>query len=121
MGSRCLACQAVFVPPRALCPKCVSSNMAWEQMEGRGKLVAFTSISIGPPAMLKRGYSRKNPYCTGVVELKEKARVVARILGVDPHNPAEISIGLPLQVDFLQEDDGPVARTVLAFKPLDRS
>ncbi len=121
MGSRCLACQAVFVPPRALCPQCDSSNMKWEPMEGRGKLVAFTCISIGPPAMLKLGYSRENPYCTGVVELEEKARVVARIQGVDTRNPDNIPIGMPLQVDFLQEDSDSGRRTVLAFKPLDES
>ncbi len=101
-----------------MCPKCDSSNMEWEQMAGRGKLVAFTCISIGTPAMMKLGYGRQNPYCTGVVELKEKTRVVARIQGVDTGNPAKIPIGLPLQVDFLQEDNGPGQRTVLAFKPL---
>ncbi|MDE2665639.1 MAG: Zn-ribbon domain-containing OB-fold protein [Acidobacteriota bacterium] len=118
MGSRCLACQAVFVPPRALCPQCDQSNMEWELMEGRGKLVAFTCIAIGTPAMLKLGYGRENPYCTGVVELEEKARVVARIEGVDTRNPGTISVGMPLQVDFLQEDSGSGSRTVLAFKPL---
>ena len=117
MGSRCLACQAVFVPPRALCPSCDSSTMEWERMEGRGKLVAFTCIAIGTPAMLKLGYGRENPYCTGVVELEEKARVVARIQGVDTRNPGTISVGMPLQVDFLQEDSGSGSRTVLAFKP----
>ena len=118
MGSRCLACQAIFVPPRALCPRCDGSTMEWERMEGRGKLVAFTCISIGPPSMLKLGYSRENPYCTGVVELEEKARVVARIQGVDARNPGRIAIGMPLQVDFLREDSDSGSRTVLAFKPL---
>ncbi|MXZ35285.1 MAG: hypothetical protein F4X19_00875 [Acidobacteria bacterium] len=118
MGSRCLPCQAVFVPPRALCPRCDSSAMEWQRMDGRGKLVAFTCIAIGTPAMLKQGYGRENPYCTGVVELEENARVVARIQGVDTRNPATISVGMPLQVDFLREDSGSGSRTVLAFKPL---
>ncbi len=118
MGARCLGCQAIFVPPRALCPKCDGSTMEWERMEGRGKLVAFTCIAIGPPSMLKLGYGRDNPYCTGVVELEEKARVVARIQGVDTRNPRTITVGMPLQVDFLQEDRGSGSRAVLAFKPL---
>lgn len=92
--------------------------MEWEQMEGRGKLVAFTCIAIGTPAMLKLGYGREKPYCTGVVELEENTRVVARIQGVDTRNPDTISVGMPLQVDFLQEDSGSGLRTVLAFKPL---
>lgn len=92
--------------------------MEWERMEGRGKLVAFTCIAIGTPAMLKLGYGRENPYCTGVVELKENARVVARIQGVDTRNPGAISVGMPLQVDFLREEGDSGSRTVLAFKPL---
>ena len=90
-------------------------------MEGTGKLAAFTCISIGPPAMVELGYDRKNPYCTGVVELKEKARVVARIHGVNARDPREIPIGLPLRVDFLQEEVSSGPRTVLAFRPLDES
>lgn len=87
-------------------------------MEGTGKLTAFTCISIGPPEMINRGYSRENPYCTGVVELKEKVRVVARIQGVDPKVPSQIPVGMSLQVEFLREENGPEQKTVLAFKPL---
>lgn len=121
MGSKCLDCLALFVPPRALCPRCNNSNMEWDRMEGRGKLVAFSCIAIGPPFMLKLGYGRENPYCTGVVELEEKTRVVARINGVDTRNPGKILVGMQLQVDFLKEDSGSGSRTVLAFKPLQLS
>ena len=53
-------------------------------MKGAGRLVALTSISIGPPAMQMEGFNRNNPYCTGVVELDEGPRVVARIEDVGP-------------------------------------
>ena len=67
--------------------------------------------------MRAQGYDRKNPYCSGVVELKEGARVDARIEGVDTQNPETIKIGTPLKVQFLHRpEDGP-ARTYLAFKP----
>ena len=62
-------------------------------MNGTGKLAAFTSISIGPPAMQAEGYDRDNPYCTGVVRLDEGPRIVARIEGVDARNPDAIEIG----------------------------
>jgi len=109
------------VPPRALCSKCHASNMEWQQMEGTGKLVAFTCISIGPPEMINQGYNRENPYCTGVIELKEKARVVARIQGVDPKVPNQIPVGMSLQVEFLREENSLQQKIVLAFKPLAKS
>ena len=44
MGSRCRSCGALHLPPRPLCPACYSDKLAWEQIGGRGKLVAFTTI-----------------------------------------------------------------------------
>ena len=121
MGSKCTDCQAIYVPPRALCVQCRSSSMQWQPMRGTGKLVAFTCIAIGPPAMIRRGYDRDHPYCSGVIELEQGARVVARIEEVDARNPNSIRIGMPLEVDFLQEESGEHLKTVLAFKPLPMS
>ena len=114
MGSRCKKCQALYVPPRPICPACRGSEMSWEQVSGRGRLAAFTCISIAPPSMIAEGYNRHNPYISGVVELDEGARVDARIEGIDPQKPEEIRIGMPLQAKFLQRGDH---RTVLAFDP----
>ena len=117
MGSRCQKCGALFVPPRSVCINCYSSKMQWEEMEGVGKLAAFTCISIGPPAMIDEGYDRDNPYCTGVVELDESPRVVARIEGVDALHPENIRIGTPLEVKFLHRHTGETPNTTLAFRP----
>ncbi len=75
MGSRCAKCGAVFVPPRSICITCYSTDMQWVEMQGKGRLAAFTCTSIAPPFMIEQGYSRKNPYCSGVVELEEGGRV----------------------------------------------
>ncbi len=117
MGSRCKKCDALYVPPRPICIDCHSTDMAWVEMSGSGKLSAFTCIAIGPSFMRAEGYDRKNPYCSGVVELDEGARVDARIDGVDTRNPETIKIGMPLKVQFLHRpEDGP-SRTYLAFRP----
>ena len=83
MGSRCKNCEALYVPPRPICVTCAGDDLVWEEMSGKGKLAAFTCISIGPSAMIAEGYNRNNPYCSGVVELVEGPRVDARIEGVD--------------------------------------
>lgn len=114
MGSRCSQCQALYVPPRPICTACRGADMRWEQVSGKGRLAAFTCISIAPPAMIAEGYNRHNPYISGVVELEEGARVDARIEGIDPKKPEEIRIGMSLKAVFLHRGDH---RTVLAFDP----
>jgi hypothetical protein len=117
MGSRCKACDIHYVPPRPICIECYGSDMQWVEMKGNGRLAAFTCITIAPPFMIAQGYNRKNPYCTGVVELEEGARVDARIEGVDAGQPEEIKVGMPLKVKFLHREEGGKKETYLAFEP----
>ncbi|KPJ77428.1 MAG: hypothetical protein AMJ54_07940 [Deltaproteobacteria bacterium SG8_13] len=114
MGSRCSGCRTLYLPPRPICTACRGSQMRWEQVSGKGRLAAFTCISIAPPAMIAEGYNRHNPYISGVVELEEGTRVDARIEGIDPRKPEEIRIGMPLKVRFLHRGEH---RTYLAFDP----
>lgn len=117
MGSRCRSCEAVFLPPRPICTECHAPEMDWQEVEGKGKLVSFTCITVGPPSMKAEGFDRNNPYCLGVVELGSGVRVVARIQGIDARNPETIKIGTPLSAKFLHRGEGENARTVLAFEP----
>jgi len=117
MGSRCQKCGALFVPPRTICIKCYANEMEWIEIKGNGKLAAFTCIAIGPPFMIKEGYDRKHPYVSGVVELEEGARIVARIEGVDGSKPETIKIGIPLKVEFLHRGEVENSTTFLAFRP----
>ena len=117
MGSKCRRCGVLSVPPRSICIKCYSSEMEWVEMKGDGKLAAFTCIAIGPPFMIKEGYDRKHPYVSGVVELEEGVKVVARIEGVDASKPETIEIGAPLRVEFLHRGEGENSTTFLAFRP----
>ena len=121
MGARCVGCGTLFVPPRAICAKCHGSEMEWVEIEGEGQLVAFTCIAIGPPEMIEEGYDRKNPYCTGAVELVEGPRVVARIEGVDTLHPETIKIGMPVKATFLRQGTGENRKTVLGFTPIDEN
>jgi len=118
MGSKCGKCGAIYAPPRPMCPKCHGTDMQWIEMKGKGKLVAFTSIAVGPSFMAQEGYDRKHPYISGVVELEEGVRVDARIEEIDGSQPESIKIGTPLTVTFLHRDEGDSLRTFLAFKPV---
>ena len=118
MGSRCKKCDARYVPPRSICVKCYSSDMEWVEMKGKGRLAAFTCITVAPPFMMAQGYNRKNPYISGVVEMEEGGRVDARIEGIDPAKPGEIKVGTPLKVKYLHRQVGEKKETYLAFEPL---
>lgn len=102
MASRCKKCGTIWLPPRPLCIKCRSNEMEWVELEGRGKLVAFTVIGVGPPTMINEGYDRDHPYCSGVVELEEGPRISTQIIGVDVTKPESIKIGTPLTADFIE-------------------
>jgi uncharacterized OB-fold protein len=117
MGSKCVKCGQLYVPPRHFCLECRGEDMDWYELEGQGELAAFTCIFVAPPHMVAMGYDRKNPYCTGVVTLKEGPRVVARIEGVDALNPDTIKIGTPLEVGFLHVGEGEELYSFLTFRP----
>jgi hypothetical protein len=118
MGSRCKKCDAHYVPPRAICVGCYGSDMEWVEMKGKGRLAAFTCITVAPPFMMAQGYNRKNPYISGVVELEEGGRVDARIEGVDTGKPEDIKVGMPLKVKYIHRELEGKKETYLAFEPL---
>ena len=117
MGSRCKKCGALALPPRPICVSCYHAEMEWFEFKGRGKLAAFTSISVAPPFMIQEGFGRNNPYLVGVVELEEGVKTVSRINGLDARKPEQIKVGMPLQADFVSKGEGPARKTSLVFKP----
>ncbi|MBG0786781.1 MAG: Zn-ribbon domain-containing OB-fold protein [Anaerolineaceae bacterium] len=117
IGSKCLDCGEVSIPQREICPVCHSNKIEVETFSGKGKLVAYTVISVPPVKMAEAGYDSKNPYCVGIVELEEGPRISAQILDVDLAHPELIEIGTELQMDTILREEGGVQKTYLAFKP----
>jgi uncharacterized OB-fold protein len=117
MGSGCVNCGALYLPPRAICPRCHGDQMEWVEMKGKGRLTAFTAVYIAPTLMTQQGYGRDKPYVAGVVELEEGVKISARILGMDEKNPETIQVGMPVEVDFIKT--GEEGRVYLGFKPLE--
>lgn len=116
MGTRCQSCGAVYLPPRPMCGECHEDSMEWVDLPTTGTIQAFTSVFIGPTAMIEAGYDRKNPYCVGIVKLDEGPAISAQILGLDPSNPESIKIGTPVKAAFVERGDGDNQRTYLAFQ-----
>ena len=123
MASKCKKCGVVHLPPRPICPDCSGSEMEWKEIEGKGKLVAYTVIGVGPVPMIEAGYGRDNQYCAGIVELEGGLKASAQILNVDVNHPENIKIGTPVVAEFVERGAwaliGELAqtkKTYLAFK-----
>jgi uncharacterized OB-fold protein len=123
MGSRCENCGALYCPPRAICIKCGSDRLAWQQMSGKGKIATYSVILYGPMPFIREGYSREKPHCSGVIELEEGVNIAGQITGVDVAHPENIKIGTPVTVDFVErgswhfiEDVAKVRRVYPVFR-----
>jgi uncharacterized OB-fold protein len=117
VGSRCLNCKALYLPPRAICPRCHGDRMEWVDLSGQGRLAAFTAVYIAPTFMTQQGHGRDNPYVTGVIELDEGVKISARILEVDAKKADTIQIGTPVKVEFIET--GEEGRVYFGFKPVE--
>jgi uncharacterized OB-fold protein len=102
MASKCQKCGKVELPPRPICTKCNSQEIEWTELKGKGKIVSYTVIGVGPWTMISEGYDREHPYCSGIVELEEGPRITTQILGVDVNKPENIKIGTPVTADFVE-------------------
>lgn len=93
---RCQDCWTYFHPPTPNCLECYSTNLAFEPVSGKGRILART-IMYDPRI---RGFGEDVvPFAVIVVELDEQPRllVVANLLEV----PAdEAKIGRRVEVDF---------------------
>lgn len=116
MAAKCRDCGCLFLPPRPMCGECFGRSLEWVELEGTGELAAFTIVHIAPTAMLEAGYGQDNPYCSGIVRLKEGVSISAQILGLDVHNPERIEIGTPLRVEFIDRGEGEARKTLLGFR-----
>jgi len=92
MAVKCENCGKILIPPRPLCPNCLSTSLKWIQLKGRGKLLTYTVIHVAPEK-----FQHLVPYIFGIVELDEGVRLPGIIQGVKPE---DLKIGMTLEIDF---------------------
>ena len=92
MAARCSNCGNLLLPPRPMCPKCLSTDLTWVELEKRGKLLTYTVIHVAPTQ-----FQCMVPYTVGIVKLKDGLKLPGMIRGVEPQ---EIEVGMELEADF---------------------
>lgn len=92
MGAKCSKCGKILVPPRPICPECLSDSLSWIELENRGKLLTYTIIYVAPEK-----FQSAAPYAFGIIELGNDVRLPGMIQGVKHE---DIRVGMELKVDF---------------------
>lgn len=95
---RCTACGTLRHPPRPMCAHCRSFEAEWVRMSGHGTVFSYI-VTHQPihPALVDRV-----PFATVIVELEEGPRLTTNLVDV---SPAEITIGMPVEVVFQSVSD----------------
>ena len=104
---RCTMCDHVFFYPRSECPRCLSTNLEWVQVSGRGRLHSFTVVQQPANAAFRDDV----PYVYAVVQLDEGPRLVSNIVQCDID---ALRVDMPLEAVF---DDVTPEWTLVKFKP----
>jgi len=102
---RCIPCNELYFPPRPACPRCLSTEVKWETLSGRGTLHTYLINHRAAPGFVP-------PYAIAVVELEEGPRMMSNIVGVE-QTPEALELDMPLEVTF--EERGEVKLPL--FKP----
>jgi uncharacterized protein len=104
---RCRECNAKHWPPRFVCPRCQSFEIAWDPVPAIGTLYTWTVVAHQTtPGMTP-------PYVVGLVELDEApgVRLVGNVVNCDP---AALTVGHHLTGTFEEIGEGV---TVLNWEP----
>jgi uncharacterized OB-fold protein len=106
---RCGGCQQMIFYPRPLCPSCMSDDLTWTKVSGRGVVHAFAIPHRSPnPA-----FASEAPYVVALVELEEGARMMSNLVDVDP-TPEAVRVGMAVEIVY---DDVTDEVTLPKFRP----
>jgi uncharacterized OB-fold protein len=101
MATRCTKCGKLYFPPRADCPDDLSTEMTWQQISGKCKLLTYTTAYFAPT-----GFENDLPYTIALAECEENVKVYAFLSKDIKEN--EIRIGMELQLSPLKLPNGRV-------------
>ena len=89
---RCQPCQEFYFPPRPFCPRCLSTDVQWQDASGRGTLHTYIINHRPAPGF-------EAPYAIAVVQLDEGPRMMSNIVNID-NTPEKLELDMALQVTF---------------------
>ena len=108
---RCRACRGWQWGPEWICHRCLSFDLGWERVAGRGRIYSWERVwHPVHPALKDVG-----PYVAVLVELPEadNVRMIGNLVG-DPREP--VVIGSAVETVFEQHDDAKPPFTLVHWR-----
>ncbi len=106
---RCKTHDGFFFYPRELCPVCLSSDLEWAKVTGRGRVHALTVVyQPNDPR-----FTDDAPYVYAVIQLDEGARMISNVIGIPPH---DVAVDMPVEAVF---EDVSEKYTLVKFRPIE--
>ncbi len=102
MATRCRKCGASYFPPKVDCPRCLSSEVDWFEVKGKGKLVTYTIVNYGPT-----GFENDAPYTLALGEFDGGIQILARLSR--DITEKDIKVGMSLVVSPVKLPDNRIA------------
>jgi uncharacterized OB-fold protein len=104
---RCRACSLWYFPPGDYCRHCLSEDVVWEPVSGRGTVYSHVTMHRA----YEPAYEFEIPYNVSLVDLDEGVRVYTNVVQCAP---SDVRVGL--RVEVLYEDVTPEI-TLAKFRP----
>ena len=92
MAAKCNKCGNMLLPPKPICPKCLTKDLSWKEAKKKGELLAYTVVHVSPAQ-----FQSMAPYVLGIVRLDDGPNLIGMIRGIEAD---KIKIGMNLTVDF---------------------
>jgi len=104
---KCGECGHIRFPAGLLCPKCHSTEAAWERLSGRGKVFSYIIFRVP----YHESYEKDVPYVVAIIELEEGPRMESNIIA---ESLEQIRVDMPVEVFF---DDVTEEISLPKFRP----
>jgi hypothetical protein len=101
MATKCKKCGMTFFPPRADCSGCLSRTTDWIDVTGKGTLLTFSKLYIGPA-----GFEGDLPYTIALAQFKN-VKVFGRMSKKIPD--IEVVAGMKVKTSPGQLANGKIA------------
>jgi uncharacterized protein len=98
---RCASCNYYNHPPRTVCDACLSQELCFEPVSGRGRIHTFTVMHQRDVP----GFESEAPFINIIVELEEQPMLLM-VSNLPMSERDRVRIGTSVTVDFEDRSDG---------------
>ena len=104
---QCSSCRAYVFYPREVCSECLSPEMSWVKVSGKGTLYSYTIAQAPTHA----SFTEDVPYVIAIVELAEGPHITTNIVGCKIE---DLKVNMPVVASFA---DVTSDITLVKFRP----